>query len=87
MHSLDKRIKYCWRVHREGLRRRVGRYEGPKRGFSMSHPATLNGCRLAKNPADRQSRLALICMLVGALHLFQHLEKTRSHLIVKSHDR
>lgn len=54
-----------------------------ERGFSMSYPATLNGCRLAKNPADRQSRLALICTLVNALHLVQHLEKT-SHLKVKS---
>lgn len=75
VHSRGKRIKYCWGVHGEGLRRRVGRYEEPKRGFSVGHLTTLSGCRLAKNPADRQSRLALICTLVGALHLFQHPKK------------
>lgn len=66
-------------MHREGLERRPGRNQEPEGGFPVSPLAT--ECRPAKIPTDR---LALICMLVDALHLVQHLEKMKSHLKVKS---
>lgn len=61
---------------------RAGRNPEPERALPEKPSSHSEICRLANNPADRQSRLALVCMLVGALHLVQHLEKMKSHLKV-----